>query len=53
VANAQNSYFFAYNTKDYPKDANNRVFSDESIREEQLSCARWFEGLGIEKEQEW
>ena len=35
------------------KDAYNRVFSDESIREEQLSCARWFEGLGIEKGQEW
>ena len=35
------------------KDAYDRVFSDESIRQEQLDCGRWFEGLGSEKGQEW
>jgi len=30
-----------------------RVFSDESLRKEQLSCAKWFEGLEIEEGQEW
>ncbi len=35
------------------KDAYDRTFSDESIRKEQLSCAKWFEGLGTEKGQEW
>ena len=37
----------------YIKDAYDRAFSNESIRKEQLSCARWFEGLGTEKGQEW
>jgi metal-responsive CopG/Arc/MetJ family transcriptional regulator len=35
------------------KDAYDRAFSDESIREEQLGCARWFEGLGSKEGQEW
>lgn len=35
------------------KDTYDRIFSDESIRKEQLSCARWFEGLGTEEGQEW
>ena len=35
------------------KDAYDQVFSDESIRKEQLDCARWFEGLGTEAGQEW
>ena len=37
----------------YIKDAYDRAFSNESIRKEQLSCARWFEGLGTEEGQEW
>jgi metal-responsive CopG/Arc/MetJ family transcriptional regulator len=35
------------------KDAYDRVFSDQSVREEQLNCARWFEGFGAEEGQEW
>ena len=35
------------------KDAYDLTFSDESIRKEQLSCAKWFEGLGTEEGQEW
>jgi metal-responsive CopG/Arc/MetJ family transcriptional regulator len=35
------------------KHAYDQAFSDESIRKEQLSCARWFEGLGTEEGQEW
>ena len=35
------------------KDAYDQAFSDESIRKEQLSCTRWFEGLGTEEGQEW
>ena len=35
------------------KDDYDRVFSDESIRKEQHSCARWFEVLGAEEGQEW
>jgi metal-responsive CopG/Arc/MetJ family transcriptional regulator len=35
------------------RDAYDRIFSDESIRKEQLNCARWFEGLGTEEGQEW
>jgi metal-responsive CopG/Arc/MetJ family transcriptional regulator len=35
------------------KDAYDLAFSDESIRKEQLSCAKWFEGLGTEDGQEW
>ena len=39
--------------KRHIKDAYDQVFSDESIRKEQLNCARWFEGLGTEEGQEW
>ena len=35
------------------KNAYDLAFSDESIRKEQLSCAKWFEGLGTEEGQEW
>ena len=35
------------------KDAYDRVFSDQSVRKEQLNWARWFEGLGTEEGQEW
>jgi len=35
------------------KNAYDLAFSDESIRKEQLSCAKWFEGLGTEDGQEW
>jgi metal-responsive CopG/Arc/MetJ family transcriptional regulator len=35
------------------KDAYDRIFSDKSIRKEQLNYARWFEGLGTEEGQEW
>ena len=35
------------------KDAYDQAFSDESIKKEQLSCTRWFEGLGTEEGQEW
>lgn len=35
------------------REAYDQVFSDESIKNEQLSCARWFEGLGSEEGQEW
>jgi hypothetical protein len=35
------------------KDAYDQAFSDKSIRKEQLSCTRWFEGLGTEEGQEW
>ncbi|MBU0462774.1 MAG: ribbon-helix-helix domain-containing protein [Proteobacteria bacterium] len=35
------------------KDAYDNTFSDESIRREQHSCARWFEGSGSDKGQEW
>ena len=37
----------------YIKDVHDRIFSDESIRKEQLDCAIWFEGLGAEEGQEW
>lgn len=37
----------------YIKNTYDRIFSDESIKEEQLNCARWFEGLGAEQGQEW
>ena len=36
----------------YIKDVHDRIFSDESIRKEQLDCAIWFEGLGAEDGQE-
>jgi metal-responsive CopG/Arc/MetJ family transcriptional regulator len=35
------------------KDAYDQVFSDESIKKEQLGCTKWFEGLGTEEGQEW
>lgn len=35
------------------KETYDRVFSDESLRKEQLSCAKWFEGLEIKEGQEW
>ena len=35
------------------KETYDQVFSDESIRKEQVSCAKWFEGLEIEEGQEW
>ena len=35
------------------KDAYDRIFSDESAREEQLDYVRWFVGLGTEEGQEW
>ena len=35
------------------RDAYDRIFSDESIRKEQLNCARWYEGLGTQEGQEW
>ena len=35
------------------KAAYDQVFSDEAIKNEQLFCARWFEGLGTEEGQEW
>ena len=35
------------------KAAYDQVFSDEAIKNEQLGCARWFEGLGTEEGQEW
>lgn len=31
----------------------NQVFSDQSIREEQLAYTHWLEGLGIDEGQEW
>ena len=37
----------------YIKDAYNRVFSDESIRKEQLDTVRLFEGLESKEGQEW
>jgi metal-responsive CopG/Arc/MetJ family transcriptional regulator len=37
----------------YIKNTYDRIFSDETIKEEQLNCARWFEGLGTEQGQEW
>jgi metal-responsive CopG/Arc/MetJ family transcriptional regulator len=35
------------------KDAYNRVFSDDSIRKEQLDTCKWFEQSGKNKGQEW
>jgi metal-responsive CopG/Arc/MetJ family transcriptional regulator len=35
------------------KDSYNRVFSDESIKKEQLQTARWFDGTGNQGGQEW
>lgn len=35
------------------REAYDRVFSDESIVQEQLDTAAWFEGSGKEEGQEW
>ena len=35
------------------KDSYNRVFSDDSIKEEQLQTAIWFDGAGNQGGQEW
>ncbi|MDA3788007.1 MAG: ribbon-helix-helix domain-containing protein [Desulfobacula sp.] len=37
----------------YIKNAYDQTFSDESIRKEQSSCVKWFQGLGTEEGQEW
>lgn len=35
------------------KDVYDQTFSDESIRQEQLNCTKWFEGAGTDEGQEW
>lgn len=35
------------------RDAYNRVFSDETIQEEQLNWTRWFDSTESEEGQEW
>ena len=35
------------------KDSYNRVFSDDSIKKEQLQTAVWFDGTGNQGGQEW
>ena len=35
------------------KDSYNRVFSDDSIKKEQLRTAIWFDGTGNQGGQEW
>jgi metal-responsive CopG/Arc/MetJ family transcriptional regulator len=35
------------------KEAYNRVFSDDSIKREQLETSLWFEGAGSKEGQEW
>jgi metal-responsive CopG/Arc/MetJ family transcriptional regulator len=35
------------------KESFNRVFSDDSIRKEQLQTAIWFDGTGNQGGQEW
>ena len=35
------------------KDTFNRVFSDDSIKKEQLQTAIWFDGTGNQGGQEW
>jgi metal-responsive CopG/Arc/MetJ family transcriptional regulator len=35
------------------KDSYDRVFSDESIKKEQLQTAIWFDGTGNQGGQEW
>jgi len=35
------------------KEAYDRIFSDESIRKEQLETAVWLEGSGTREGQEW
>ena len=35
------------------KDSFNRIFSDDSIKKEQLQTAIWFDGTGNQGGQEW
>jgi metal-responsive CopG/Arc/MetJ family transcriptional regulator len=35
------------------KDSYNRIFSDDSIKKEQLQTAIWFDGTGTQGGQEW
>jgi metal-responsive CopG/Arc/MetJ family transcriptional regulator len=35
------------------REAYNRVFSDESIRKEQLETTLWFDRTGVKEGQEW
>ncbi len=35
------------------KEAYNRVFSDDSIKREQLETSLWFDGTGSKEGQEW
>ena len=35
------------------REAYDRIFSDESIAQEQLNTAAWFEGSGEDEGQEW
>ena len=35
------------------REAYDRVFSDESVVQEQLDTAAWFEGSGKDEGQEW
>jgi metal-responsive CopG/Arc/MetJ family transcriptional regulator len=35
------------------RDSYNRVFSDDSIKKEQLQAAIWFDGTGNQGGQEW
>ena len=35
------------------KDSYNRIFSDDSIKKEQLQTAIWFDGTGNQGGQEW
>ncbi len=35
------------------KESYDAVFSDESIRSEQIETAKWFDGQGSNKGQEW
>ena len=35
------------------KDSYNRVFSDDSIKKEQLHSTKWFDGAGNQGGQEW
>ncbi len=35
------------------KDAYDQIFKDDSIKKEQVETAKWFEGSGNKKGQEW
>lgn len=37
----------------YIKEKYNQIFSNQSIREEQLAYTHWLEGLGVDEGQEW